>query len=178
MTSTYIVTEGQTDRDILTLLLPDELTQDVHFMVSGGSNSAPSLATTLLIAKGLPVALVIDADETDTSQVRQYRADVEALLNRALHEIPRIVLLAVPEIESIFLHDKAELERLAGQKFTDAEWESALQSPKRWLRERLNLTAQDMLRLADAPALATWRTHPLIVDLSVFLQRQATFQPQ
>lgn len=172
MISTYIVVEGSHHFNILMHLLPDESTQGIKFVVSGGNNSAPSLSTTLLMEKHIPLVLLLDADTVDEAQVQTRRSTLESLLNRAPPDTPRAVLLAVPEIEGVFLQNKVELERLFSRTISNIEWTLALRSPKVWLESQL--AGRDIFDLADEATIETWRNHKLMLDLMAFLHAQAT----
>ena len=71
MTLAYLVTEGKSDVDILNKLIPDRYLTNTQLVVGGSKYSAQSLAGTILAAKSLPVALVIDADTDNESAIQE-----------------------------------------------------------------------------------------------------------
>ncbi|MDJ0503565.1 MAG: hypothetical protein PX483_22525, partial [Nostocales cyanobacterium LE14-WE4] len=107
MTLAYILTERDRDIVILQKLLPKNLIQDIKFIAGASSYRARSLASSLLATRKIPVALVIDADTNNESQVFEKQDLINYVLNQASSGIPFQVSLAVPEIESIFLQDKS-----------------------------------------------------------------------
>src|SRR3954453_16223673 len=84
----YVVTEGQSDIDLLKALLPADLCQGVWFTGAGGSSAIISLASSLIAVRETPVAIVVDADSIDPSAVGQRRRDVEDMIRSVSPGIP------------------------------------------------------------------------------------------
>jgi hypothetical protein len=117
MTQAYIVTEGKSSPEILKRLLPENILRYTK-LIAGGSGSAVSLASSALVAKRLPVALVVDANTNHQSTIREREDLLSYLLRQGPPGIPFEVFLAVPEIEIVFLQDRTFIEKLAHRNFT------------------------------------------------------------
>ncbi len=169
MISAYIVTEGQTDADVLQKLLPDHLIKDVVFVVGSGKYSAQSLASTLLATRRIPTALIVDADQEAEAEQHDF---LHSLLRRVSPGVAFEVFLTVPEIEVILFQDKRLLERLTGRQLTQLEWDMGKRDPKEFLKSVSNghrLTITSILDKLDQPTKQMLQQHPLIVELSEFL---------
>ena len=105
----YIVTEGQFDVALLSRLLAHEVRSGVRVVSASGKSGAQSLARSLVAARRLPVALVLDADTTDKALVREQRLVARELLTMASPGIPTEVFMAVPSIEILFFTDPQNL---------------------------------------------------------------------
>jgi hypothetical protein len=174
MTLAYILTERDRDIEILQKLLPKNLIKDIKFIAGASSYRARSLASSLLATRKTPVALVIDADTNNESQVFEKQDLINYVLNQASSGIPFQVSLAVPEIESIFLQDKSLIEKIAKRKdpFNDLEWQFAQSNPKEFLeailgkKHSLNDT---ILRNLNDDEIKILQQHPLIQKIKGFL---------
>lgn len=172
MTLAYIITEGETDREILEKLLPKNLTQDIQFIVGKSSYRARSLASSLLATRNTPVVLVLDADTDNESQICERHDLINYALNQASPGIPYQIFFAVPEIEIIFLQDKSLIEKIAQRKFNDLEWQLAQSKPKEFLElvfgngEQINAKIFDNITDAE---IKTLQQHPLIESIIVFI---------
>ncbi len=168
----YIVTEGQSDSEILKRLLPPEITSHVEFLIGGGRYSIQSFARTLLVVKQLPVAIVIDADTEDTPSIEEQRHNLYDLLDQVSPGIPFDVFFAVPEIESVFFQNRELLEEILDHPFTDVEWEMGKRHPKEILQTILGTSSTpvyDILGHLSNEAVAVLRSHPLIRQIEGFL---------
>ena len=182
MMQAYIMTEGQSDANLLKRLLPAELEKDVVFVVGAGSSDAQSLARSILAVKHRPVALVLDADTVDAESIKARLGLNQDLLRYASAGTPFKVLLAVPTIEIILFQDRALLEKLTQHKFTDVEWAQAEFVPDVVLRKALSQNAQpikldDLIQRLTSEMIDTLRTHQLICELSQFLVEVTEMQP-
>lgn len=102
MKKAYLVTEGQTDADILKKLLPGNIVRDTEFVVGAGLYSAQSLARSLLAVKQSPVALVLDAETTDKGAIQEKEEFYREALRQASSSVKFEVFLAEPEVETFF----------------------------------------------------------------------------
>lgn len=111
----YIVTEGETDRELLQRLLPGELLDGVEVVAAGSVSSVISLARSLLVRRHIPVAIVIDADTADEEAIREKRQSTEEIIRMVAGDVPVAVIVAVPDLESVFFHDVSVLKGLFNQ---------------------------------------------------------------
>jgi len=173
MINTYVVTEGQTNADVLQKLLPDQLTKDVVFVVGSGKYSAQSLASTLLATRRIPTALVVDANQENEAEQEDF---LRSILRQASPGVPFEVFLAIPEIEVILFQDKPLLEQLTGRQLTQLEWDIGRHHPKEFLKSISNghnLSIISILDDLDSQTKQSLQQHPLIVELSQFLSSVA-----
>ena len=168
----YILTESDKDIEILQKLLPKKLTQDIQFIAGGSSYRARSLATSLLATRKTPVALVIDADTNNESQIFEKKDLINYVLSQASSGIIFQVSLADPEIESVFLQDKSLIEKIAKRQFNDLEWQLAQSKPKEFLETVLDnkqsLNDKILGNLNDEE-IKILQQHPLIQEIKGFL---------
>jgi hypothetical protein len=111
----YVITEGPFDAELLRLVLPRDVVDDVQFVPAGSLASMKSLARSLIVQRRTPIAIVIDADSNSPEVVEERRQSTEEVVGIVAGTVPVKVLVAVPEIEGIFFQDTAFLKRLLGQ---------------------------------------------------------------
>ncbi|MFM2063922.1 MAG: hypothetical protein RLZZ507_3593 [Cyanobacteriota bacterium] len=172
MTLAYIITEGKTDIEILKRLLPQYLIQDIKFVAGEGQYGVRSLASSLLATRSTPVAIVLDADTENENQIYEKSDVVNYLLHRASPGIPYKVILAVPEIEVIFLEDKFLIEKIAERSFNALEWQFAKSQPKKFLVEVLGKDTpifEKIFSNISDDEIKILQQHTLIQDLIKFL---------
>jgi YesN/AraC family two-component response regulator len=128
-----MITENDKDIEILQRLLPQNISQNIQFIVGGSSYRARSLASSLLATRKTPVALVLDADTDNESQIFERYDLIKYALNQASSGTPYQVFFAVPQIEIVFLQDKSLIEKIAQRQFNDLEWQLAQSKPKEFL---------------------------------------------
>ncbi|MCP4695391.1 MAG: hypothetical protein GY862_00880 [Gammaproteobacteria bacterium] len=133
----YIVTEKKIDSQILKKLLPPEHTQHIVFVPAGGRSSAKSLARSILANRKCPVALVMDADTTNSQVTEERYQIVSDLLRSAASDVPSEVFLIVPEIEILLFEDRDFLQKLVGNKISDEVWSIAKFTPEKTLKSLL-----------------------------------------
>jgi len=114
----YIICEGDCDTQLLKVVLPKELLQKVEVVSAGGQYAAESLARSLIVRRQVPVALVLDADLIDPDLTQERRHSIQEILESLSINTPVKVILAIPEMETIFFQDKALLSRLLGLDIT------------------------------------------------------------
>ncbi|MBD2592760.1 hypothetical protein H6G74_00250 [Nostoc spongiaeforme FACHB-130] len=172
MTLVYIITVGNKDKEILQKLLPKNLTQDIQFIAGESSYGARSLASSLLATRNTPVALVLDADTDNESQIWERHDLINYALNQASPGIPYQIFFAVPEIEIVFLQDKSLIEKIAQRKFNDLEWQLAQSKPKEFLElvfgkgEQINVKIFENITDAEIKIL---QQHQLIESIIAFI---------
>jgi predicted ATP-dependent endonuclease of OLD family len=96
----YIVTEGQSDADLLKRLMPKELLEGVTIVPAGGLSSVKSLASSLLVRRRKPVAIVIDADSAEPELIQERRQSIEEVIESVAGGVPVKVVVAVPALDS------------------------------------------------------------------------------
>ncbi|MEH2040367.1 hypothetical protein [Nostoc sp.] len=177
MTLAYIITEENKDIEILKQLLPQSLIQDINFKFVDGSGQygARSLASTLLVTRSIPVALITDADTEDNSLVSEQLDSLNYLLRQASSGIPYKVFLAVPEIEIILLQDRSLIEKIAERSFTDLEWQLAQSKPKDFLTAVFGKDTRfnKIFNKINNDEIQALQQHPLIQNLISFLSSVA-----
>ncbi|MBD2167101.1 hypothetical protein H6G04_22170 [Calothrix membranacea FACHB-236] len=172
MTLAYIITEGGRDIEILERLLPQNLTQNIKFIAGESSYRARSLASSLLATRKTPVALVLDADTDNESQIFERHDLIKYALNQASSGIPYQVFLAIPQLEIIFLQDKSLIEKIAQRQFNDLEWQLAQSKPKEFLEtvfdnnEKINIRIFENINDEETKIL---QQSPLIQEIINFL---------
>ena len=131
MSRTYVVTEGDTDVAVLKRVLPEGIVASAEFVPAGGGmDSARSLARSLLASRQRPVALVVDADTSDQLEVQERVDFLDYYLRQGAGATRFGVFAAVPEIEVLFFEDRAFVERIAQEHFSERAWELAKRHPK------------------------------------------------
>ncbi len=140
MTQAYVITEGETDREILETVLHPQSLAYVEFIVGAGRYSAQSLARSVLAMEGIPVALVVDADTAVESSVQERRGLLQNALRQASPGVEFLVCLAVPEIEILLVQDWSFIQDLTERsEFSEMEIEFAKLAPKKFLLEVLGV---------------------------------------
>ncbi|MDZ8050593.1 MAG: hypothetical protein RMX68_021635 [Aulosira sp. ZfuVER01] len=172
MTLAYIITEDNRDIEILQRLLPKNLSQDIQFIPGESSYRARSLASSLLATRKTPVALVLDADTDNESQIFERYDLINYVLNQASSGIPYQLFLAIPELETVFLQDKLFIEQLAKCQFNDLEWQLAQRNPKNFLETVFGNNKQINSRIfsnINEKEINILQQHPLIQEIIKFL---------
>lgn len=176
MAQAYIVTEGQSDADILKTVLPKHLVEKVHFVVGEGRSSALSLAVSLLSNGKYPLALIIDTDTHHPDKIQEQIDLREAILRRSGRPEAYRIFSAVPEIEVVFFQDKELVEKVTQHLIGQDEWQFARRDPRFFLQEHVTNYPDALPKLlAQLPEgqLATVREHPLLRDLLSFITASA-----
>ena len=168
MARPYVITEGKLDAEILQRLLPATIAQNVIFVDGGGKYGAKSMASTLLVTRQRPVALVIDADTLDPAVLQEQQDSARALLRQVSPGVPFEVFLAKPEIEEVFFQDQALVERILQTTFTPREWEYIQYDPKKLLAEN-SMPVQAILDQLSEADIQLLREHSLIKEIGQFL---------
>jgi hypothetical protein len=130
MTMAYIVTQCPEDAAIVRKILPESMVQSVLFVNGQSEYGAESMARKLLSSKRSPVVLVMDAKTNDAVLIEERSNDLGFLMRQAAGGVPFKMAIAIPEIEVVFFHDRALLERMIQQPLTDLEWQLAQHHPK------------------------------------------------
>lgn len=172
MIRAYVITEGQSDVDILRKLIPDELVKDTEFIAASSQYNAQSLATTILAVKTKPVALLLNANTDNETLVQEKSNLLYQLLRQSSPGIPFQVFIAVPELEAIFFQDKHLIERLIKHSLSNVEWQLAKSHPKGFLIKYLdnNLEYLEIIFTSiSADEIRTLQQHLIINQMITFL---------
>jgi len=173
MKRAYLITEAQSDVEILKTLLPRSIVRSVKLVVVGDdSYSIISSTSTLLIARRVSVAAVINAHTLNAMKIRERVAFLRSMIHQASTDVRYEIFPAIPEIESVFFQDRRFIEKLAKKTFTEMEWNFAKLNPKEALTYLLGnsapLNSKILHRLTDE-TVRVLQQHPLIARLSEFL---------
>jgi hypothetical protein len=169
MVKVYIITEGQSDLELLKKLLPPELTADVKFVVGGGRYGAQTLAGSLLADRRLPVVLVVDADSLDEATIQERQRFLDNLLGQPAGHVDYRVLIARPALDAILFSERDLFTHITGIELDDVTWATAKFQPRLVLQQVLgDESDQIAVRLNDSAVLRL-RQQPLIAELIQFL---------
>lgn len=171
----YIICEGDCDTQLLKVVLPKELLQKVEVVSAGGQYAAESLARSLIVRRQVPVALVLDADLIDPDLTQERCHSIQEILESLSINTPVKVILAVPEMETIFFQDKALLSRLLGLDITSETMIWANFQPRQALEKLIsqseNYQSQSqIINQLVHEDLEILRKSPVIQELAQFLQ--------
>jgi hypothetical protein len=173
MTQAYVITEGRTDIEILKHLLPQPLLAETTFVEGGGGTAALSLSSTILAVKQRPVALIMDADTENQTEIEKRENFLRGWLQQTAAGTPFSILIAVPEIEVIFFQDQVFIERIANQSFSESEWLLMKHQPKQSLQNLKKEIDQPfidwLLANLDETTIRVLQTHSLLEHLISFL---------
>jgi len=132
----FVVTEGQTDAQFFGLLLSRRAGTGFTVVPAGGKSATISLAQSLLVSRHQPVALIIDADSVFAEGVREQMSIYDDMLRSRSMQTPFLLLVAVPEMESLFFESKEVLSAV-GMIPSDRQAVDAKYQPKRVLDQLL-----------------------------------------
>lgn len=172
MIQAYIVTESQPYIDIIKKMLSDEQLESTKFYAGLGQSDAHSMATTILGADRIPVVLIVNTRADDKDIVAEKFNDINFLMRQSSPGVPYKIVMAVPEIEVVLLHNRDLIEKIIGQHFTELEWEYACSHPSRFLSRFLGDKSQYIQTIFEnmnAAELSQLRQHPIIAEITNFL---------
>jgi hypothetical protein len=135
---TYIVCEGNFDAQLLKIVIPRKLLNDVEVVTAGGGYAIKSLARSLVVRRQVPVVIVVDSDSVVPELVQQRLKDIEEIVGGVAANTPVKVIMAVPEIETIFFQDASILSRLLGYSPPKNILDMAVYQPKKALEQLLS----------------------------------------
>ena len=139
MITQYIIVEGESDKALLEKVLPKDLLSQTKIIVGSGSNIALSKAQSLLVSSELPVTLIVDSDTTDIGSIEEKNDFITQSLHQFASSNRFNVVLATPEIESLFFSNKEITKALIGSKITEQQLELSRYHPKQILLKILNI---------------------------------------
>jgi hypothetical protein len=115
MKSAYVVVESDSAAAILRAVLDPKLLKNVLIVPAGGAASIPSLARSLLVRRGVPVAIFADSDSLEQDAISERREQLKYLLGAVAGRTSSTVVLAVPEIEAILFSAPDMIEGVFGK---------------------------------------------------------------
>ena len=138
MTTQYLIVEGAFEKFLLERILPENMVAQSKIITGNGYHIALSKARSLLVSSELPVALIVDADTTNTASVEEKKDFLSQSLQQFSNPEHFHIFLAVPEMEQIFFSRRDIVEDLLGKTIPDQQWEIASYHPGQVLRELLH----------------------------------------
>ncbi len=171
----YIVCEGDFDAQLLQVVLPKELLNEVEIVAAGGLSAVKSLARSLLVRRQVPIAIVVDADSVSTDLVQERRNSIEEIVESVAVDTPIKVILAVPTIEIVFFQNGLLLPRLLGFEPSESVLELATSQPRKALEQLFSESrnghslSQIINQLTDTD-IEILRTASVIQEITNFLQ--------
>lgn len=179
MKDVYIFVEGPTDAEFLRRILPPELLKDAEIVPSGGSAGIPSLASSILVRRRKPVAVVMDADSLQPDVIEERRDSVEELIRVACASLPVKVIAIVPEIEAWLFAAPEAIARVLGQPVPGDLVILGKRDPQgvlQLLAEKNNAKwdTRRALAMLDAQDIDRIRALPEVSELSTFLKKVQT----
>lgn len=170
----YIVTEGDFESELLKKVLPENLKKDIEIVPAGGVSATKSLARSLIVRRQVPVAVVIDSDSLVPDLVQERRSDIQEILESVAVNTPVKVILAVPQIETIFFHDSVLLFRILGyspsQEALNELLTLAASQPRQTLELLLTYSRTQMLEKLTEEDIKLLRKTPVIQEIICFIQ--------
>jgi len=165
------------------VVLPSRLLDHSEIIAGAGRYSAQSLARSILATKQLPVALIVDADTTSKRAIKEQYDLLLANLGQASPGVQYKVLLAIPEIEILFVQDWDYIEKAGGTTVSSLQKELTQLYPKKILVEIFNnkpykFVLRQLLDNMDDRIIQTIRKYPLIDELVMFLESVVNQNPE
>jgi hypothetical protein len=169
-----IITEGEADRLILDCLLEAVLPkQEFQTLSAGGRSSAVSLARSVLATQPHNVALVVDADTFDPTEVAVRKRRINEALGEVADPARFLVTIVVPEVEALLFPTADLASQVFGRQISPAEYNEILKHPQQALnaslpgQETYFSRLQRLLARVDAKALSA---APTIQMVSTFIK--------
>lgn len=179
----YVVTERAEDAELLRRMLSSAGLPDFHVSSAGAKSSAISLAKSILLSRGVPVAVVLDADTLDPRSVAEQETVYYDLLRSASPRVPFRVFFAVPALQGILFSDPAALSHIVGKPVSAAALRDGEFRPAQVLQDLVDPRTNgnwraylvDRIQPSDAASLAK---HPLVRDLAEFIRHPRAWSPE
>ncbi len=95
----YVVTQYPSDAEMLRRSLPPELLGTIVFVPAGNLSDVKSLACSLIVARRIPVAVVLDAHTTDPELLCERQQGLDEVIGFVTSSVPFRVILVIPTIE-------------------------------------------------------------------------------
>ncbi|HEX6747906.1 MAG TPA: hypothetical protein VF092_11500 [Longimicrobium sp.] len=167
-----IFAESITDRRLLERLLAD-LGPGCAFRVihADGRDAARPLARTHLAIAHQPVALVMDAETTDTARIMQLQRDLEDYFLWVSQGVPFRVVQFIPEVEVVFFHHPEVLRRFLGDRLDKHAVVAGRFAPRAVLEELLQGSSlTELIERLTEEDLEELRKHETVAELRSFVE--------
>lgn len=135
----YVVVEGRLDAAILGPLIAAAGFKEANIVVGGGKSAATSLANSIALSRQLPVAVIVDADTTDLSSIREQRRTFSDLQGPTSQYSKSRLFLAVPTLEEELFVDAEAFTRIFKINLTKAQALKFNRDRKAVLKSFLNI---------------------------------------
>ena len=146
----YIVTEGEFNKNLVEMLIPEQYQDKVSVLATNGYSDALSLTRSLLSARHQSnTILVVDANSTNDDNIEERKDFITSYMNRVSGNDRFAILLQKPAIEVAFFEDKTALETLTGKGYTDLEFRLAKDNPKKNFLDFLSINIGDKKDVLD-----------------------------
>jgi hypothetical protein len=169
----YVLMEDKSDVELLKRLIPSDLMVGVKVVTAPSLSSLTSIATTLLVDRKKPLAIVVESKTTDDDRVEERRLSIEESLWPRAAGVPVDIILAVPSLEIAFFHNPQVLEEIVGRRLTAEQIEFARALPTTVLSTMIEGSAfnntHEIIDAANPLQLEIFRSSPAIAELSSFL---------
>lgn len=177
---TALVVEGATDAALIRPLLSAAGLDEVSVRVAGGKSSALSLGPSIASARGVPVAVLVDADTTDRRALKQQRLIFFDLQSGTTPSAPCELFLAAPTLEEDLLPDADAFDTLYGVKLGARERDSFTSDHRafldRWVG-RVGRGGGPWHGTVDPAGASDGWGNPLLRSLVSYLRLEASAQP-
>jgi hypothetical protein len=174
--SIYLVVEGDSDRAILERVLPADALAGCSVVVANGRARLTTVASSLLIKKQSPVALICDADTVNGDRIRDQRELFEMnFLRFAGRTIVARIIFAIPEIEGIFFVDPEIVGRVVGQPIPESIQIEARYAPKQAIEAVCKMFGRrigisEILSAIGEADIVAIRLHPFLREIVDFIE--------
>jgi hypothetical protein len=101
----YVVAEGQLDAAILRTLLKAASFDRTFVAAGGGKSAAISLANSIALSRNASVAVVLDADTSETRIAKEQEDTFRSLQSKAITHSEMRLFLAIPTLEEALFRD-------------------------------------------------------------------------
>lgn len=174
----YIVAQTQFQTDLLKWLLDTRDMPEVVVVRGGKFTMALTYGSSLLSERGVPVAVVMDADSVEPHSVHEKKEMCDYLLPAGnFGGIHAAVLMAVPQVEAVLFSDPEALGCILGRRLTERETIEGEFRPRAVLDRLLAEAGMDrdaLLEKISPKAAARFAAHPLIRSLAQFVEEASS----
>lgn len=180
----YVVTENQFDKELIQSLLARRFgkgAREIHFYSANNKQSAWSAAASLLSSRGLPTALIVDADTIDHDLTVEQQSELEYIIGDGWPKPMWLVVLAKPEVEAVFFSDRGLLERVTGKKISELDIARAALGPRAALlkllpKSRSGHGAKQLVKTLSESDFETLISSEVFRPLMEFIQRMLALE--
>ncbi len=184
MKTLHVVVGGRAAQALLEKLTNDlEESVRIQFHIAEEKQSAHTLARTVQVRRGEPVALVLDADTNDSGMAEQEQSIYESYLNFTSKGVPFIVILIKPSIEEIFFESPDILSAITGKPLESKDILAGKAAPRLYLTElgvdwpripaKLNTRQLQVLRTVEPVATLRHFARDIVKNDSATYRRNA-----